>query len=278
MDKKKKRKKRFSLYNCVLFLLIAVFLGCAIYLGLYFLASKKSEDRVDELKSLIVEEPVMDEQGQELPVDMLPPLTYETIDGVKVQSKFVNLYKKNTDFIGWLTLEDTNIDYPVMQSMGDEEFYLHRDFDKESSNAGTLFADTESDFRRPDDNIIIYGHNMKTGKMFHDLLSYEDESFYQNHKYIQFDTLNGNATYEVIAAFRAEVLPVESTGFKYYQFIRAGNAEQFQDYVKNCKERTPYTIETGAEYGDKLITLSTCAYHDKNGRYVVVAKRILWRE
>lgn len=281
-NSKKKKSKNGPLYYIALFVLLAVFIGCGIYLIRYYWASKVSEDKVDDLKDMIQTETADDEME---PFDpnkaedayLLPPLNYVEIDGVKVQKKFADLYEKNNDFLGWISLEDTNIDYPVMQSMYDEEFYLHKDFDKKYSAAGTLFIDTACNVSRPDENLLIYGHNMQTGKMFHDVVSYEKESFYKNHKYIQFDTIYENATYEVIAAFRTKILPADVEGFKYYQFVGPKDKEQFDDYIANIKALTPYTINTTAEYGDKLITLSTCAYHDKNGRYVVVAKKILTR-
>ena len=171
-------------------------------------------------------------------------------------------------------IENTKIDYPVMQTPEEEEYYIHRDFYGEYSSAGTLFVDLESNVQKPSDNILIYGHNMKTGKMFHDLLKYENESFYKNHKYIQFDTIYGNGTYEVIAAFRTHILTEKEDGFRYYQFFNAEDKSAFNQYVSGCKALTGYTIDTDASYGDSLLTLSTCAYHTDNGRFVVVAKKL----
>lgn len=110
--------------------------------------------------------------------------------------------------------------------------------------------------------------------MFHDLLKYENESFYKNHKYIQFDTIYGNGTYEVIAAFRTHILTEKEDGFRYYQFFNAEDKSAFNQYVSGCKALTGYTIDTDASYGDSLLTLSTCAYHTDNGRFVVVAKKL----
>ena len=206
--------------------------------------------------------------------DAEPGLEFVDINGTHVQKSFASLYRKNQDFIGWLSIEDTNIDYPVMQTPEDEEYYIHRDFYGAYSSAGTLFVDLDSNVQKPSDNIIIYGHNMKTGKMFHDLLKYENEAFYKNHKYIQFDTIYGNGTYEVIAAFRTHILAEGEEGFRYYQFFNMEDETVFNQYVSGCKALTGYTIETGASYGDSLLTLSTCAYHTDNGRFVVVAKKI----
>lgn len=275
-NKKTKRKKNSVLYWILLVLLFAIFAGCLIYLVKYFWESKKSEDKVDELRELIV----IDENSDMHQPDIVATAsdaetdTFEEVDGKWILSKYVNLYKRNNDFIGWLTIEGTVIDYPVMQSMYDEEYYLRRDFDKEYSYAGTLFIDTSCNVEKPSDNIIIYGHHMNTGKMFHELEEYEDEEYYEKHKFITFDTIYGSGTYEVIAAYRTKIYDEDYTGFKYYEFFDARDSVEFENYVSNCKSLTPYNIEASAKYGDSLITLSTCAYHTENGRFVVVARKM----
>ncbi len=277
MSKSSKKRKKL-VYNVCMFMCGAIFIGCLAYLISYFWQSKKSEDRFEELKDLIVQtEKEASSEGSNASIDESVEnlmLDYININGVKVQLKFSELYMLNSDFIGWLSIDGTEIDYPVMQTMEDEEFYIHKDFDKEYSLAGTLFVDTDSNIAEASDNILIYGHNMKTGKMFHDLLKYEDEEFYKEHKYISFDTIYGDATYEVIAAYRTKIYTEDYTGFKYYQFFDAVNAEHFNSFVDNSKALTCYDISATAQYGDSLLTLSTCAYHTDDGRFVVVAKKI----
>ncbi|MCM1288125.1 MAG: class B sortase [Clostridium sp.] len=273
----KKRKKNRAVYWVLLVLLFAVFAGCLIYLVKYFWESKKSEDKVDELRELVIldEDSGMNKPSFSTSSDADNDKdVFEEVDGKKILRKYVNLYKRNNDFIGWLTIEGTVIDYPVMQSMYDEEFYLRRDFDKEYSYAGTLFIDTSCNVEKPSDNIIIYGHHMNTGKMFHELEEYDDEEYYEKHKFITFDTIYGSGNYEVIAAFRTKIYDEDYTGFKYYEFFDARDSVAFENYVSNCKSLTPYNIEASAKYGDSLITLSTCAYHTENGRFVVVAKKL----
>lgn len=274
LNKKTKKRRQKLIYNICMILFASIFVGCLIYLISYFWQSKKSEDKVADLKDLIVEtntETITEEDGSPVIIDAVD---FVDINGVSVQSKFADIYKLNSDFRGWITISGTDIDYPVMQTMEEEEFYIHKDFDKEYSSAGTLFVDTESSLTAPSDNIVIYGHNMKTGKMFHDLLEYESEDFYKEHKFISFDTIYENGTYEVIAAYRTEIYPVDYTGFKYYQFFNAANEEEFNNFVENSKALTYYDIPVSAEYGDTLLTLSTCAYHTDEGRFVVVAKKI----
>ena len=274
MNKKKKWKS--ILRKIALVVLSCVFIGSLSYLIFYFYSNYKNEKKADELKDMIktTEESDSDNTSLATNTDAEELIRYVDIDGVLVQEKFEELYRENSDFIGWITIEDTEIDYPVMQSMDNEEYYLHRDFDKKYSVPGTLFADTQSDIRKPSDNIIIYGHHMQTGKMFQNITKYEKESFYKEHKYITFDTIEKNGTYEVISAFKTKIYSLDYDGFMYYTFFEASNEEEFNEYIKNCKALCEYDIPTTAEYGDELITLSTCNYHASNGRFVIVAKKI----
>ena len=275
---KKQRKRRITniITDVLLVIFILCFLGCGVYLGIYFLRISKAETRFEDLKSMIDTDshsvaPEGVEGSGESKTESY--LTYTEIDGVSVQTKFAELYKKNHDFVGWLTIPDTKIDYPVMFTPDDEEYYIHRDFDKEESVSGTLFISKYSDWFSPSDNVLIYGHNMKAGTMFADITSYESEEFYNTHKTIYFDTLEDNAKYEVIAAFRTEITNDENS-FMYYKFFNAQSEKEFDEYINKSKELTPYTIAETASFGDKLITLSTCAYHADEGRFVVVAKKV----
>lgn len=282
--KSKNAKKKRLIYNICIILLAFIFVGSAAYLIKYFWESKKSEERVDELKELIVEDDSDKYSDSNLNTDSSGQNSsngnsvkideFLDVDGTLVLKKFKKLYEMNHDFVGWLTINDMVIDYPVVQRMDENEYYLHKDFDGNYSAAGTLFIDNNCDAAKPTSTLLIYGHNMQSGKMFHTLVNYEKEDFYKQHKYIQFDTIYGTGTYEVIAAFRSKIYDEDYEGFKYYRFFDAKTAEEFDEYIKNCKALTPYTIATSAEYGDALITLSTCEYHVTDGRYVVVAKKI----
>ena len=195
-----------------------------------------------------------------------------------VIGKYVNLYKKNSDIIGWLTVDGTNIDYPVMQTQDDPEFYLRRNFDKEYSVSGVPFLDAASDIFKPTSNWLLYGHNMKDGTMFHDLLEYADEDFYKSHKTIKFDTIykGGQGEYEVLAAFYSRIYPEDKTVFKYYNYAGITSEKDFNEYLQGVRALSQYETGVEAEYGDQLLTLSTCSYHveDRMGRFAVVAKRI----
>ena len=115
---------------------------------------------------------------------------------------------------------------------------------------------------------------MNDGSMFAGLMKFKDKSFWEKHKTVSFDTLTDRQTYEVIAVFKTVVYTDSPESFKYYQFVNAENAEDFTAYVEKCKELSLYDTGVTAEYGDKLLTLSTCEYSRTNGRLVVVAKLI----
>ncbi len=183
-----------------------------------------------------------------------------------------NLWKQNHDLIGWITIKGTKIDYPVMQTKESPEFYLRRNFNKEYSLAGTPFLDAASDLTRTS-NLLMYGHNMQDGTMFHDLLEYADEEFCRNHPTFTFETVKyGLATYEVIAAFYTEV---DTTDFRYYDYAGMSSQKDYETYVREIKKLSCYETNLAVD-GEQLLTLSTCSYHvqAKKGRFVVVAKKV----
>lgn len=186
--------------------------------------------------------------------------------------QYRELYEKNNDLAGWLTIDGTVIDYPVMQCE-DNEYYLHHDFYGEESKYGCLYVKDVADFAEGT-NFIIYGHNMKDGSMFGDLDYYKKKSFYEEHSLISFDTLYEERTYEIVSVFLSQVYREEEDVFKYYQFYQADSEEEFDAFYKNIKQLALYDTGAEAEYGDTFLTLSTCAYHVQDGRLVVVAKRL----
>lgn len=185
-------------------------------------------------------------------------------------SPYISLKEQNDDFFGWISIDGTRINYPVMYTPDDSEYYLRRSFNKSNSTSGVPFLDANCFIDCG--NYLIYGHNMFDGSMFADLLCYADEKFYQQHPTIHFDTLDGNASYTVIAAFYTEIYPIESNRFNYFQYTDLRNKNTFNSYVKQVKEIAIYDTGITPQYGDSLLTLSTCSYHTEEGRFVVVAR------
>lgn len=184
-----------------------------------------------------------------------------------------SLQEQNPDIIGWIQIKDTKINYPVMQTKNTPEFYLRRNFKKEQSVAGTPFMDATSDINKPTLNWTIYGHNIKTGIMFHDLLKYDSEEFYKTHKTFTFDTINGTGTYEVIAAYYTQIYTTDYSGFKYYHYNDITSSAKLQEFIAESKALSVYDTGVTVE-NQQVLTLSTCAYHVEDGRFVVVAKKI----
>lgn len=182
---------------------------------------------------------------------------------------------KNSDMVGWIKIDGTRINYPVMHTPSKPDFYLYRAFDKSYSIYGCPYLQDNCDLNRPSDNFIIYGHHMNDGSMFSDLVKYTSKSFYNSHKIIHFNTITQKHDYEVIAAFSTSV--DEGKGFRYFDFVNAYGSEDYDSYIKSVKKLSYYDTEKTAEFGDKLITLSTCEYTHSNGRMVVVAKQLTRR-
>ncbi|WP_277406677.1 class B sortase [Lacrimispora xylanisolvens] len=192
-------------------------------------------------------------------------------DGGATHTGLLALQEENPDCIGWLTIPGTMIDYPVMYRPGEENYYLKRDFYGNYSASGCLFL---SELCKPEesDNLIIYGHHMNSGKMFAALDGYKRRAFYEEHPLIFFTSLQGEETYQVIAAFCTPVYT--GTDFTYYTFTKAEDKAAYDAYIEAVKKRSVYDTGNTAVYGDKLLTLSTCEYSQENGRMVVVAKKI----
>lgn len=190
-----------------------------------------------------------------------------------ILSQYQALYELNNDMVGWLQIPGTVINYPVVQSPYEANFYLRRNFYKNKATCGTLYVREACDVNKPSDNLTIYGHNMRNGTMFADLHKYEDKDFWEKNRYIYFDTLTEYHTYEIFAVFisTADL----SVGFSYHIFDDAYDAADFDKFVSTCKSLDLYETGITPQYGEKLITLSTCDKSIDQGRLVVVARRVV---
>lgn len=238
----------------------ALFLLSGAVLGYGFLDKKQSSEAFDAVAGLVQSSADSDAESGKVETPVLSAF-----------EKYAAVLEQNSDLIGWITIEGTAIDYPVMQTLDSPDFYLKHAFDKGYSNYGVPYVD-EACAVDLSDNTVIYGHHMHDGSMFSDLCQYASEDFYKEHRTIRFDTLGGFGEYEVVAVFKTAAYSEE--GFKYYHFVNAADETDFEEYIVKCKELALYDTGVSAQYGDKLITLSTCEYSQDNGRMVVVAKKI----
>jgi sortase B len=191
----------------------------------------------------------------------------------KRQAHYLDLYNQNHDFAGWLRIFGTDIDYPVMQTPADRDYYLHRDFDKNYSAAGTLFASDISDIDKPSDVTIIFGHMMKNGSMFGGLKKYTSADYMEQHRVIRFDTLKEERVYRVFCVFIEAVNTGKASEFKYYQASDFESADDYNAFIEQATSKALYDTGETAAYGDELLALSTCEYTHTDGRLILLAKR-----
>ena len=187
----------------------------------------------------------------------------------------------NNHLVGWITIEGTRVDYPVLQTPNTpqwQNYYLYRNFYGSDARHGSIYVRELCDVFRPSDNVVIYGHAMKDNSMFGTVTYYGERSYYEQHKYIQFDTIYEQHTYEIIAVFSTS--GTTGVGYPYHAKNNFHSEEDFNEFINAIRGGVSnvysfYDIDTPVSYGDKLITLSTCyeSVH-KDGRLVVVAKRI----
>ncbi len=218
--------------------------------------------------------PVKIPEATPVPAKTPMPGSVPTPIQLQILSELEQLYAQNNDLAGWIKIAGTVVDYPVMYTPQDGEFYLYRTFEKQDdpSKQGCIFIDKHCSIDPRDDNLLIHGHNMKNGSMFHTLIEYEKEEFYKQHPIIEFSTLYRVDEYEIAAVFLSKIYNKTDDAFKFYQFYDAKTKEEFDGFVKNIKDRALYETGITPQYGDRLITLSTCEYSQENGRIVVVAR------
>ena len=230
----------------ILILALLVFLGSGGYLGYHYYKVYEEESAFDSLRM---------KKGPDL----------------------IALHKKNPHTFGWIKVDGTKIDYPVMYTPNEPEYYLRKNFKQEYSDPGTPFLDVNS---KPGEskNYLIYGHNMKSGTMFHDLLEFEKEKFWKKHQYFEFDELRDgkqyNGIYKIVAFFRSEIKDKNSTQFQYYTYPYIVDEKMYNEYIDGIKSIAAFDTGVKAKWPDQLVTLSTCAYHTDDGRFAVVGVKV----
>lgn len=202
---------------------------------------------------------------------LLNKINYEVSDENMVNSnKYSSLYEINNDMVGWIKIKGTNIDYPVMYKENDEDYYLTHSFYNDGSYSGVPFV--SKNYRDSNNNLLIYAHNINNKTLFGELLKYDDKGFYNRYQIINFDSLDEERVYQIVAVFKDII--TDNDEFKYYKFDYNMNREEFKYYIGNIKNMALYDTGIDVSYGDKLITLSTCINDVKDARFIVVAKRI----
>lgn len=289
-----------GLFVALILVLIAAFAASGLYLAAYFTDSAKQQNADDKRAELVnstrneysategatgeatvspygVPGSYGHEDEYYTPDVIDEPENVPTKPELQSGSDFLpwyqELHDQNSDMVGWLQIENSKINYPVMQtSLDNANFYLYKDFDKNDSVRGSIYAAEICDVFEPSDNITLFGHNMKDGSMFAYLGNYYEKSAWENNPLIFFDTLTESHVYKIFAVFKTS--GTDNVGFAYHQMADAKDEAEFNQFVATCKELAFYDTGITPVYGDKLLCLSTCEYTIDNGRFVVAAVRI----
>ena len=267
MKLQKKSPVPLELVLIILIILVGVFVYSGCVLLDYRLESRAQQREHEQLRQLLQTD-LPEQENLPAHVTVTDP---ESGEERMVLRQYAALYERNRDLVGWVSIPDTRINYPVIQSAV-KDYYLRRNFEKKRANHGSIYVWEQADVFAPSDNVTLFGHRMNDGTMFYDLLNYAREEFWQAHPTFRFDTLEGEYKYEIFAAFRTSGTGGE--GFDYHTFVNAADSAQFDAFVNKCRELSLYDTGITPQYGDKLATLSTCDYALKNGRMVVVGHRI----
>lgn len=259
----KKEKITITILIVVILLVILLIVGMLMSMG------KSDPAPKEPVQTTEVPTEAATEASAESTEETVPPETEpEMLPHMK------ELYEQNPDTVGWIRIEGTKLDYPLMFVPEDEERYIHADFEGKYDYAGLPFIDKDCSLDPESQNLIIYGHNMANGTGFRTLMYYQQEQFWQEHPTIYLSTLYEEREYEIISCFFDRVYKKSDTCFKFYQFIDPETEKDFNVGRDYFKSNNLHEMNLEAQYGDQLITLVTCAYHVDNGRFVVVARLI----
>lgn len=259
----KKKKKKNGIANFISTLLIIVCLGVVAVTGFkLFSTLKEYQDAVDEyedMRQYVTKKESKDKESK-------------ASDKCPISVDFDALLKQNPDTVGWIYIEDSGINYPIVQNKEKgNDYYLHRTFTGESNFSGSIFLDVlcEPDFTS--DNTIIYGHNLKNGEMFGHLkqmydTKYNEKADYKKYPIVWILTPDYIMEYKVFAGRE-----ISATGDKEYYTVEFDSEEDYIEFLVNCKKKSLFKTDVDVEDGDRSITLSTCTSDTEDGRFVVQA-------
>ena len=285
-ERKRKKEQKRSLLLLVGILSVLMLGYCVTDEVSYRIKSFASEKKMERLQNSVLQpvqkakadEPVMERVAMAGTDSMVLSDSNsvgqpEAGKSDEILPEYAELYRKNNDLIGWIRIPETKVNYPVMQTKEDMEYYLYRDFDGDDDVNGLPFLDARCDIDKPTTNMLIYGHSMNSGAMFATLAEYKNYEFFKEHPTIYFDTIQERGEYEIVAVFQSRVAYVDEVAFRYYNFIQADTEEEFESFVSAVEQLAYYDTGNKAVYGDRLLTLSTCDREITDGRLVVLARK-----
>lgn len=238
--------RKTKLYRIGIAVLVVILLLCAFMIGRELFTKQKEKVEFEKLAELVTveEEP----EGEGAP---------------KKKRNLSGLFARNSECIGWICIPDTEINYPVMHTPDSPQKYLHQNFNEEYSYSGVPFLDGRC--RKNSSNLILYAHNMRNGTMFAGLHGYRKSEFCKDHPVVEFETEEECGEYSVFAVM------IVTTGDDWYHFIDVDDREKFDRYMEKAKENSLYETGITPEYGQQILTLSTCTGITRNSRLLVAA-------
>ena len=276
-------KKKLVFYATVAVLLIA-FAASAFLIGKYVLEGKKEAAMYEQLAqqaaaSVAATEPSVNMMpGTAATEQTVPAYTGPIYDPTQILPEIKTYYEANDHTIGYIEIPDTKLNYPIVQTPDNPNYYLKRNFERNASERGAIYAWETADFNAPSDNVTLFGHNMKDGTMFASLLAYQNKEHWEKNSLINVNTLYERHTYKIFAVFKCSANLDDPTYFSYHDFTDAATKEEYEAFVNECKAKsfydtgiTPVWVDENTR--DKMICLSTCEYTLDNGRFVVCAVR-----
>lgn len=293
MDKEKNIDKNKILNRIIYLILIFLIILSSLYIAKSFASKKEAEkdrnllnlvDVEEEFAGMQKESDEKSEESNEKDNQSNSESDNEKInsekneeereaESIKRVAQVKKLREEYRNIVGWIEIEDTHISYPVVQGK-DNDFYLTHNYKGDNAERGAIFLDSNYNWNIAGNNLMIYGHYMINNEMFTDLTKYVEEDFYKEHPTIRFTTADEDAEYDIIAVFRSKVYSKNDEDvFKYYNFMNSNSEKEYNNFIKNIKREAIYNIEETAEYGDELITLTTCSYYTEDGRFVVVGRK-----
>lgn len=290
----KKPRGKDIIYNLTMIILLVIFIGSAGTLAKNYIQDRRHGNDLEQLAELFPEETMPEVtvsvtkattaaseteiQESETSIEdtwmQISPQDWKVYwDKVAAGrfSTYQSLKKQNADFVGWVRIEGTKIDYPVLQTPNDPDYYLHRDFEKKYSRYGIPYMMESCRLEEPRTNYLVYGHHMRNGSMFAALQNYTDYNYYKQHPYIQFDTLNQTGSYEIVAVVKVD----NSADPSFWQKVLFPSSEaEFNSAWKQFQKKSFYDTGVSITAYDHLLALVTCEYTLKDGRLMVVAREI----
>jgi len=263
-----------KLRKILMAVLAAVFvtgIGLSVYQSYQYAQAQQLQDRAQQLVQVPEPKPVELLPEVDTPLAPAPEMDENAKELAKLE--LTALQQENPDVLGWITIPETKISYPLMAAYTPDE-YLHTAWDGSYNYAGSIYLECQNDRELSDFHSLIYGHNMANGSQFRTIMYYQQQNYWKEHPRIYFSTLYEEREYEVLAAFYDRIYYKAEKCFKYYEFLDPETEEEFNEGIEYFKSHSLYDTGVDAEWGDQLLTLVTCAYHVEDGRFVVVARMV----